>query len=62
MRKIVLLGLIALFAASSLAVSSLTVGSTPAYAAKKKDAPGRCGTLNYYSKKEKKCVSAADKK
>lgn len=45
-------------AASSFGVASFVVGSTPAYAAKKKDAPGRCGTLNYYDKKKKKCVSA----
>jgi hypothetical protein len=59
MRKIALVVLMALFAASSL-----TAASVPAFAdkssksAKKKDRPGQCGTLNYYDKKQKKCVSA----
>jgi uncharacterized low-complexity protein len=30
--------------------------------AAKKATAGKCGTMNYFSKKSKKCVSAADKK
>ncbi|HXF53996.1 MAG TPA: hypothetical protein VNK52_07720 [Hyphomicrobiaceae bacterium] len=59
MRRIALVAMMAVFAATSFGVTSFVVGSTPAYAAKKKkDAPGKCGTLNYYDKKKKKCVSA----
>jgi hypothetical protein len=50
MRKIVLVVLAALFAATSVAVISVPVSA--------KDAPGKCGTLKYFSKKDKKCVSA----
>jgi hypothetical protein len=50
MRKIALLALMAAFAASSFAIIS-----APASA---KDQPGKCGTLKYFSKKDKKCVSA----
>jgi len=31
--------------------------AAPKKAAKKKVGPGRCGTMNYYSTKTKKCVS-----
>jgi hypothetical protein len=55
MRKIVLMGLMALFAMSSLTAVSFTFASTTAYA---KDAPGKCGATNYFDKKKKKCVSA----
>jgi hypothetical protein len=50
MRKIALVVLMSLFAASSFTVVSMS--------ALAKDAPGKCGTLKYFDKKSKKCVSA----
>ena len=50
MRKIALVVLATVFAASSFAVISMSASA--------KDQPGKCGTLKYFSKKDKKCVSA----
>lgn len=49
MKKIVLAVITAAFAAGAL--------GGPVMAAKKKDAPGKCGTLKYFDKKSKSCKS-----
>lgn len=49
MKKIALALMVAGFAAATL--------SAPVLAAKKKDAPGKCGTMKYFDKKSKSCKS-----
>lgn len=49
MKKLVLAAVMAAFAAASMSV--------PADAAKKKDQPGKCGTMKYFDKKSKACKS-----
>lgn len=42
------------FVMSAFAVSAM---SAPVFAAKKKAAPGKCGTMMFFDKKAKKCAS-----
>lgn len=49
MKKVALALMTAAFAASAL--------SAPVFAAKKKDAPGKCGTMKFFDKKKKACAS-----
>ncbi len=49
MKKLVLAVIVSAFAATSMSGAVL--------AAKKKDAPGKCGTMKYFDKKSKACKS-----
>ncbi len=49
MKKLALALIAAAFTTAAL--------SAPVLAAKKKDAPGKCGTMKFYDKKKKACVS-----
>lgn len=51
-------GLAVLFMASAAIVMPSVGDMGSAEAKGKKDRPGKCGTMKYYSKKTKKCVSA----
>lgn len=63
MRKFALLGLAAVFAAATVAPVSFAGFEASALAAKakkekkKKDVAGKCGTMKYFDKKKKACVS-----
>lgn len=59
--RVLKVGLAVLFmAAATLTVTSVSeFGAAEAKSHVKKGKPGKCGTLMYYSKKDKGCVSKA---
>lgn len=47
---------------SAILLASVTLFMAPAAPAVAKDKPGHCGTMKFFDKKAKKCVSATSEK
>lgn len=55
--RVLKVALAVLFLAGSMVAFGGVVSSGSAEAKGKKDRPGKCGTMNFYNKKTKKCTA-----